>query len=245
MGIALVVIGIACILYGVLVMLVGSGTWFFAFWYGLGALMLIAAWVVLTGRWDAFSSAAKHVVEGVVAAMLVGFAITQVAILQDFGDKGEPNLDYIVVLGAQVYERGPSVVLQYRLDAAYDYLVANERTKCIVSGGQGRNEHTAEANVMADYLIGRGIDAARVIREDASKNTDQNIANSMAFFNPAVDRVGIVTNNFHLFRALALARKAGIANVSGIAAGSSPLYLPNNMVRESLGLAKDFIAGNL
>lgn len=245
MGIALVVIGIACILYGVLVMLVGSGTWFFAFWYGLGALMLIAAWVVLTDRWDALSSTAKHVVEGTVAVMLVGFAITQVAILQNFGDKGEPNLDYIVVLGAQVYERGPSVVLQYRLDAAYDYLVANERTKCIVSGGQGRNEHTAEANVMADYLIGRGIDSARVIREDASKNTDQNIANSMTFFNPEGDKVGIVTNNFHLFRALALARKAGIAKVSGIAAGSSPLYLPNNMVRESLGLAKDFIVGNL
>ena len=57
--------------------------------------------------------------------------------------------------------------------------------------------------------------------------------------------MGIVTNNFHLFRGMRIARKAGIVNVCGIAADSNPLYLPNNMVRESLGLAKDFLAGNI
>lgn len=245
MGVALVIIGIACILYGVAVMLVGSGTWFFAFWYVLGALVLAAAWFVMAGKWAALPDMARHVVCGVIAVLLAGFAFTQVLILKDFGGGGEPRLDFIVVLGAQVYEDRPSVVLQYRLDAARDYLKANPSTKCIVSGGQGPNEHTAEANVMADYLVQQGIDPARIIREDASENTKENIANSREIIGSPDASVGIVTNNFHQFRSLALARKQGMTRVCGIAAGSVPLYLPNNMVRESLGIAKDFLAGNM
>ena len=245
MGIALIVIGIACLVYGITVMMLGSGTRFFAFWYVLGAVLLAAAWFVISGGWDALPSFARHVVEGVLVLMLVGFAATQVCIMQDFNDEGKPDLDYIIVLGAQVYEWGPSVVLQHRLDAAYDYLQENERTVCIVSGGQGFNEHTAEASVMASYLIDRGIDPSRIIIEAQSKNTEQNIAFCMQLIDPARDRVGIVTNNFHMFRGVRIARKAGIANVCGIAATSNPWYLPNNMVRESLGIAKGFLTGSL
>lgn len=245
MGIALIVIGVACILYGVLVMLVRSGTWFFAFWYMLGAIVLAAAWVVISGRWDALPALVRHIVVGVTAVLLAVFVFTHVLIMQDFHDKGEPGLDYLIVLGAQVRSDGPSPVLRYRLDAACDYLQENEGTICIVSGGQGPNEHTAEANVMADYLVGRGIDPARIIREDRSRNTNQNIDFSMAFFDPQRDRIGIVTNNFHVFRGLKLARKEGLAHVCGIAAESNPLYLPNNMMRESLGIVKDFVAGNM
>ena len=245
MGIVLVILGIICILYGFAVMLVRSGTWFFAFWYVLGAVILAAAWVVLSGRWDGFPPITRHVVEGVVALLLVGFAATLVLIAQDFSDEGEPDLDYIIVLGAQVREQGPSRVLQNRLDAAYGYLCENEGTKCIVSGGQGPNEHTAEANVMADYLIARGIDPSRIIVEDRAENTVENIRFSMALIDPEHDRVGIVTNNFHVFRALRIARKAGMSHACGIAADSLPFYLPNNVARESLGIAKDFAMGNL
>ena len=67
----------------------------------------------------------------------------------------------------------------------------------------------------------------------------------MSFIDPANDHVAIVTNDYHLFRGMAIARKQGIAHVSGIAAGATPWYLPNNMARESFGLAKDFVFGNL
>lgn len=245
MGVALIVIGIACILYGIAVMLAGSGTWFFAVWYAVGAIVLTAAWFIVSGRWDALPVIARHIAEGVLVAMLAGFAATLVAIAQDFDDEGEPGLDYLIVLGAQIRDDGPSAVLQYRLDAACDYLRANENTKCIVTGGQGFNEHAAEANVMADYLIGRGIDPARIIREDRAENTEQNIGYSMVFLDPKKDSVGIVTNNFHVFRSVRIARKAGMENVCGIAAESDLPYLPNNMVRESLGVAKDLLAGHL
>ena len=136
-------------------------------------------------------------------------------------------------------------MLAYRLEAAYGYLVANPDTRCIVSGGQGPNEPEPEAHVMARYLMARGISGDRIIIEDASANTAENIMNSLAFIDPANDRVGIVTNNFHVFRGCAIARKKGIANVSGISAESSPWFLPNNLLRESCGITKDFVFGNI
>ena len=106
-----------------------------------------------------------------------------------------PDTDVIIVLGAQVRENGPSVVLRYRLDTAADYLRDNPSTICIVSGGQGYNEPVSEAVAMRDYLVARGIDETRIRMESASKNTVENMEFSKVFFDPAADSVGIVTNN--------------------------------------------------
>ena len=57
--------------------------------------------------------------------------------------------------------------------------------------------------------------------------------------------VVIVTNNFHVFRALGIARKQGYANVEGLAASSVLGMGPNNLLREFLGVVKDFLVGNL
>ena len=245
MSVALVTIGVICILYGVFVMMIRSGTWFFAFWYALGALFIGAGLAVRMGLWGTLPSLARWAVGAVTAVVLFGFAVCNVLIFQDFNDRGEPGLDYIVVLGAQVHESGPSTVLKHRLDTANAYLQKNEGTTCIVSGGKGDNEHAPEAHVMAEYLIERGIPAERIIVEDASLNTAQNIEFSAQHFDRANDAVGIVTNNFHEHRALAIARKAGVAHAMGIAAPSDPAFLPNNLARESLSLMKDFLVGNL
>ena len=245
MSIALLALGIAAIGYGVTVMMVGSGTWFFAVWYALGALLVASGVAVHTGAWAALPEMARHITVGCVMVLGVAFTVTVGFISTGFTQQAEDNLDYLIVLGAQVRDDRPSAVLRYRLDAACDYLERNPRTKCIVSGGQGFNEPTTEAAAMAAYLEGRGIGASRIITENRSLNTDQNIANSMAFFRPQTARVGIVTNNFHVFRATGIARKKGIAHVCGIPAYSDAWYLPNNVLRESLGVAKDLVSGNL
>ena len=137
------------------------------------------------------------------------------------------------------------MVLQYRLDAAADYLAANGNTKCIVSGGQGFNEPHPEADVVGDYLEAHGVDASRITREDAALSTVENIENSMKLIGSPDARVGIVTNDFHVFRGVGIARKAGLVNVCGIAAPSNRWYLPNNLLREALCIAKDFVQGKL
>lgn len=57
--------------------------------------------------------------------------------------------------------------------------------------------------------------------------------------------VGIVTNNFHVFRAVQIAKVQGLERVCGIAADSDALYLPNNVLRECCGVLKDWIMKNI
>ena len=170
------------------------------------------------------------------------FLIIEGLIISQMHVAGPDNLDYLIVLGAQVYKNGPSPVLKFRLDKAYEYLSANPETRCIVTGGQGSNEPFTEASCMADYLVKRGIDSGRIILEDKSTTTAQNLTNSMKLIsadtiNHALDSnttntVGILTNDFHMFRAMQIARAQKIPNAYGISCGSTKVYLPNNMFRE-------------
>ena len=242
---ALAILGALCAAYGISIMLVWSGTGFFAVWLALGALLIGSAWAVHAGWWAACPSVIRRIVYGITALVVITCVATQGLALTHFSDQGEDDLDYIIVLGAQVREDGPSVVLRYRLDTAFDYLEANPRTLCIVSGGQGANEPEPEAHVMARYLEQRGIDSSRIIQEDESKNTIQNVRNSMRLIDPDHDKVGILTNNFHVYRGVSIARKQGIAHVCGIAAPSHAWYLPNNLLRETFGIVKDSLMGNL
>lgn len=80
----------------------------------------------------------------------------------------------------------------------------------------------------------------RIIAETNAVDTVQNIANSLEIIG---DRdgltIGVVTNNFHVFRGVHLARKLTNNEVYGIAAYTVPWYLPNNMVRECFGIFRD------
>lgn len=210
---------------------------------GVGFALFAA--VSYFGLWDKLPQPVWRVGIGIIIACVIIFAAVELCVISAFGAKGEPNLDYIIVLGAQVKENGPSVVLKFRLDTAYDYLMENEETLCIVSGGQGYNEPHSEAQGMYDYLTGRGIAKERILLEDKSTDTSENIAFSSIYLNMENDKVGIVTNNFHVFRSVHLAKHYGIKNVCGISATSNIFFLPNNMFREFFGIIKDLVYGNL
>ena len=115
----------------------------------------------------------------------------------------------------------------------------------IVSGGQGNNEDMTEAAGMRNYLLDAGIANSRILVEDASTNTYENLIFSSKHVDKEQDRVVIVTSNFHVFRALKIAEKQGYENPEGLAASSVIGMLPNNMLREFVGVLKDYIMGNL
>lgn len=244
MKITLVVLGIVSGLYGILVLQVGSGTGFWMIWEAIGVFFLFWAFLLHTNFF------VTHRKMKIFFHTLVGMGFTVVMVLcgmiaGDFSAKGSQNLDYIIVLGAQVRENGPSVVLKYRLDAAIDYLNKNPDTVCIVSGGQGVNEPFSEAEGMTEYLLDKGIEEDRIILEDKSTSTVENIQNSKALMEESYNGVGIVTNNFHVFRAVQIAKVQGLEGVCGIAADSNVLYLPNNVLRECCGILKDWIMKNI
>lgn len=228
------------VIYGICVMMLNSGSRFYAMWFALGIFMLLNA-LAFTGR---FPPAFRRFLL-IVLCMLVAFvAVTWGCILSTFHSTGEKGMDYIIVLGAQVRSTGPSAVLRYRLDIACDYLEANPETICVVTGGQGYNEPETEAAVMKDYLVKKGIAEERILTESQSENTVQNLVNSGGLIDLS-GSVGVVTNNFHVFRAVHIARKNGYQNACGIAAPSNAFYLPNNMLRESFGILKDLLMGNM
>lgn len=238
---ALLCFGYSAVIYGV-----HSGAGTFLLWAALGVFFACCAVGIHFHVWALLPLWVQRVLAVAVSAGVILFVVVEGCILSGFGAKGEENLDYIIVLGAQVREDGPSNVLKNRLNIAYDYLVENENTICIVSGGQGSNEPCAEALGMYEYLVEKGISPDRILMEDESLNTVQNITNSSALFDKETARVGIVTSNFHVFRSVRIAKKLGIQNVCGIAAYVWPKYfLPSNMLREFFGVVKDFLCGNI
>ena len=138
-----------------------------------------------------------------------------------------------------------SVVLEKRLRRAYTYLTENPETLCVLSGGQGSNEPVSEAQGMYEDLVKKGIDPKRLILEDQSTNTVENLRFSRKLIPQEVQKVGIVTSNFHVYRSLRLAKQQGFLDPVGISADSGVYFLPNNVLRECFGIVKDRLYGNL
>ena len=273
-----IILSIICFIYGIMIASLNSGGLFFIFWFLLAAVFAVFAVAVRFHWWAILPKVLKRIFIICVIAACAVFVAIEGLILSGFGVKSPKGLDYITVLGAQVHDYGPSVVLKYRLDTAIDYLNANPETICIVSGAKGFNEPFTEAEGMARYLQQQGIPSERILRDDLAENTTGNIKYTMEIIearesltdNPNAPTqtdsespvnnlpkqnkqitLGIVTNNFHMFRSLHIAKaytqKEGITNVSvsGISSPSKALYLPNNMAREFFGVVKDFVLGNL
>lgn len=145
--------------------------------------------------------------------------------------------DLIIVLGAQVKPDGtPSVQLTYRLETALSAYQASPQT-IVCCGGRAGKEPEAEGNVMRAWLIGHGVPETDVLAETASGNTMENIRNALALLPQAPERVLIVTSDYHLPRAMAIARDCGLS-VSGAAAPTLPEFWLKNRAREALSWGK-------
>ena len=143
----------------------------------------------------------------------------------------------IVVLGAQVKPDGElSVQLQWRLDKALELYRAYPQP-IVVCGAQGDNEPVSEAAAMREYLAANGVPDGDLLPEDSSFNTRQNLLNAKKLLPEGVRRVLIVTSNYHLPRALALAADTGFDAV-GVGSPIKPIYWPKNHFREALAWVK-------
>jgi SanA protein len=145
----------------------------------------------------------------------------------------------MIVLGAQVDPDGkPSVQLEWRLSAALD-VYQQKRTPMVVTGAQGADEPRTEASVMADWLVERGVSREDIRLDETSFNTRENIANAMKFM-PGVKDVLIVTSDYHLPRAMQIARDQGL-NPSGIGSPIKQEYWLKNHLRETLAWGKYYL----
>ena len=188
----------------------------------------------------------KKLIILVTASVLIG-VVFYVALGFDI-KRGQKNVasgkhTYLIVLGAKVKPGGvPSLSLQYRLDAALDYLKENPHTKVIVSGGQGPDEEQTEASFMRDYLMANGIEKERIMTEEQSTSTYENLYYSFALLPETEQAVTIVSNDFHLRRATYIANELGYETDVIVASTPRSVEVKLN-IRERLALLRTYILG--
>ena len=146
--------------------------------------------------------------------------------------------DAFIVLGAQVQPSGePSVQLEWRLQAALDAYRASPAL-IVVSGGKGPDEPRAEGEVMRDWLMAKGVPDGDILVDNESANTLQNIRRAVKLLEDKdAKHVCIITSDYHLPRALAIARDEGLS-VSGIGSPCKREYWAKNHFREALAWVK-------
>lgn len=150
----------------------------------------------------------------------------------------------VIVLGCKVRGEEPSLMLRQRIMAAYRFLDQNPSAMCIVSGGQGADELISEAESMKRVLVEHGISEDRIILEDRSTGTDENIRFSLEKMNEygISGSVTIVTNEFHQLRAKLIADKYGLESYS-VSARTSLWLLPTYWLREWFGVCYQIVFG--
>ncbi|WML55020.1 YdcF family protein [Neobacillus sp. PS3-12] len=172
--------------------------------------------------------------------VLVYFGVLQWKIAQYSHLKAPNHADYLIILGANVKGTIPSSTLQSRIDTAAIYLQKNPKTMVIASGGKGSGEDISEAEAIKRELLKKGINQSQILLESQSTNTYENIKFSKKLL-PRNAKTGVVvTNRFHLYRALMIARDQHL-NIHGLAASTPLLTIPRSYLREYLAITKYYL----
>lgn len=173
-----------------------------------------------------------------VVILFVLFIIVEAHILSDHKGDSEipPDVNTLIVLGCGIRGETPSLMLQYRLETALDWMRLHPESKAVLCGGQGPDEDIAEAECMRRWLVEHGIENERLLLESESESTRENIENAIYILKqlyPDTREVVVVSTGFHLFRSKKLCHFTG-CKAYGLAGKlpEIPLFSLNYYCRE-------------
>ena len=270
----LIGLGVLCVAYFiVIVVYAGIGTSFAFIWLFFAALLLFLVYGrwYYSRNMDRIPRWVPVSVVTTCVAGVVALAVLCVLVFLGAASSDKKNLDYVIVLGARVKEHTVSNSLKKRLDKAIEYAEENPDTILVLSGGRGPGEDVSEAEVMRQYLEYNGVRPEQLLIEDRSVSTVENIAYSKVVIEEHRNRdkkelvpltrrttsvpyaiapdkpleIGVLTSNFHIYRARLTAEKWGFDNVYGISADSDPVLFIHLCVRECASIVKDRLMGNM
>ena len=230
-----IIMGGACLLYYLIMFFyIGRSGDFAWFWLLNAAVFLSAVWLrSLAQSWSRVLAGILLAAEGIGILLVIVLGLT---ILSAARTPEPQNMEYYLVLGAWVNGRQPSRALRKRLDKALSCAEKDPAARLILSGGQGDDEEISEAVCMRNYLTAAGVEEDRLILEDRSTSTRENLLFSDQLTGCGGARCGIISNDFHICRVMKLARKAGYRDCYGIAAEGDPVMELHYIVRESVAL---------
>ena len=153
------------------------------------------------------------------------------------------NKTHIIILGCAISDDGtPLPLLQGRVDRAIEFARAQSaaggcEVRFVPSGGQGSDEVISEAESMKNYLVSKGISEDRIILENKSVNTQENMRFSLEKIRSDCEnyRIAFSTSNYHVLRSGIISENEGL-EAEGIGADTSLYFWPNAFVREFVGL---------
>lgn len=186
----------------------------------------------------------------VVVLVCIGFAYfiaVEVPIVKNARTDPDPGREYLIVLGAAVHGENPSLAMVHRVEGAQAYLEQYPDSIAIVSGGQGDGEAVSEAQAMYKLLTEGGIAPERIIMEDKSTSTTENLENSFAIIRAMGGEpdgnTAIVSSPYHLFRAKSMAALQGVTSAGVAAPAGYPLTTLNYFIREAFGVTHLWVFG--
>ncbi|MCL2563066.1 MAG: YdcF family protein [Oscillospiraceae bacterium] len=184
-----------------------------------------------------------HIAIGLLALIPIAFVL----FLFIYGNVSnvDYNEDVVIVLGAGIHGETVSRPLARRLDAAIDYWNRNPDAYIVVTGGLGNRATITEAEAMARYLIRRGVPAERILLEELSTSTYENLVFAKEILDehfPDGWRAAVITNDFHIYRSVRTARAVGI-DAGRIGAYTEWYTWPVNYLREMLAVVQLWVGG--
>lgn len=188
----------------------------------------------------------QRAVAVLTAIGLVYFCFVEFLIISNARTDKDSGRDYLIVLGAAVHGDEVSLSLQHRLEGALAYLEAHPSSRAVLSGGQGQGENISEAECMKRWLVDAGIDPSRLLMEDSSTSTMENLSNSRAIIQAEggnADDVAILSSNYHLYRAKQMARSLGMEPAGVRGNIGYPIYTLGMFIREAFGVTHLWIFG--
>ena len=178
---------------------------------------------------------------GVLLLGVISFVWIETLVLQAARPDSVVNAKYAVVLGAGLRGDQPSQTLKNRLDKGVEYLRENPEAKIVAAGGVGAAATLSEAEVMKRYLTAQGIAETRVLLEDKSRTTDENLKFTKALIiareGIPAHSIAVITSDYHLYRAKQIAGKY-YPQVQGLAAESALMLKINYAIREYFAVIK-------
>jgi uncharacterized SAM-binding protein YcdF (DUF218 family) len=168
----------------------------------------------------------------IFVCFILSFVIFQSIIIYNMRTTARAEADYVIVLGCQVVGEYASLPLLSRGYTAIRYLNRNPEARIVLSGGKGNGENISEAEALRRLLTANEIDKERILLEDQSRNTIENFRFSNELYDLSDKKTVIVTSDYHMFRALSVAKKLKYTNVSALPSRSQRVSLPAFLLRE-------------
>lgn len=205
---------------------------------------IIGTYLILSLKNTVLFRNLKIVLTCLVSVFLILMTVSEIPVISHMKKREKADSQYCIVLGAGVHGMIPSRVLNQRIKATYDFLTEYPDTKAILSGGQGPGEDITEALCMKKHLVKMGIDESRLILEENSTSTKENLKFSKEILEklaPDTKEITVITSDTHLYRACYLAKKEGFIPKGYYAYTDFPILRLTYALREGVAVWKEWI----